>query len=65
MRKKIDAVMHFASLIQVGESVINPAKYYENNLGNIIVLLNSMANHGVESFFFPLALPFLVIPYQK
>jgi UDP-glucose 4-epimerase len=52
VRKKIDAVMHFASLIQVGESVINPAKYYENNLGNIIVLLNSMANHGVESFFF-------------
>ncbi len=50
--KKIDAVMHFASFIQVGESVIYPAKYYENNLSNTITLLNSMANHGVEKFIF-------------
>ena len=30
--KKIDAVMHFAAFSLVGESVANPAKYYQNNL---------------------------------
>ena len=37
-----DAVFHFASFIQVGESVQHPAKYYGNNLCNTVNLLNAM-----------------------
>jgi len=32
MARGFDAVMHFASLIQVAESVLHPSKYYQNNL---------------------------------
>jgi UDP-glucose 4-epimerase len=39
---KIDAVMHFAAWIDVGESVKDPAKYYQNNVVNTLVLLNAM-----------------------
>ena len=47
-----DAVMHFASFIQVGESVIQPAKYYENNVINTLNLLNAMVKHNVKCFIF-------------
>lgn len=47
-----DAVMHFASFIQVGESVSEPAKYYENNVTNTQNLLNAMVKHGVRHFIF-------------
>jgi len=46
------AVMHFASFIQVGESVIDPAKYYRNNVGATQVLLDAMRAHGVPNFIF-------------
>jgi UDP-glucose 4-epimerase len=49
---RVDAVMHFASLIQVGESVIRPDIYYENNVGKTLTLLGAMARHGVKSFIF-------------
>jgi UDP-glucose 4-epimerase len=49
---RFDAVMHFASFIQVGESVIQPAKYYTNNLVNTLNLLNAMAKHDVQRFVF-------------
>jgi|TARA_B110000967_G_scaffold210098_1_gene270612 UDP-glucose 4-epimerase len=49
---KFDAVMHFASSIQVGESVTNPAKYYKNNVTNTQTLLDCMVKHGVLSFIF-------------
>lgn len=49
---KFDAVMHFASFIQVGESVIHPDKYYQNNLVNTLTLLNAMRNNGVKYFIF-------------
>jgi UDP-glucose 4-epimerase len=39
---EIDAVMHFAAHSQVGESVVNPAIYYENNIANSIALLEVM-----------------------
>ena len=39
----IDAVMNFASFIEVGESVSDPAKYYRNNVGQTTVLLEAMA----------------------
>lgn len=47
-----DVVMHFASFIQVGESVTAPAKYYENNLTNTQHLLDAMVRHGVNHFIF-------------
>ncbi len=49
---KIDAVMHFASSIQVGESVKNPIKYYKNNLINTLTLLNAVVRHDVPDFIF-------------
>mgnify|MGYP006141218881 FL=1 len=51
-RTKIDAVMHFASFIQVGESVKKPAIYYENNVTNTLNLLSAMQNAGVQKFIF-------------
>jgi UDP-glucose 4-epimerase len=46
------AVMHFASFIQVGESVVQPAKYYENNLANTLRLLDAMVRHKIGHFIF-------------
>ena len=47
-----NAVMHFAALIQVGESVENPIKYYQNNLVSSINLLNAMVEHKVDKLIF-------------
>lgn len=47
-----DAVMHFASSIQVGESVVDPAKYYRNNFTATQVLLDGMRQHGIQRFIF-------------
>jgi len=49
---KIDAVLHFAALIQVGESYQDPQKYYLHNLITSLNLLESMMHHGVKSFIF-------------
>lgn len=49
---KVDAVMHFASFINVGESVLEPAKYYENNVINTLNLLNVMKEFEVGRFIF-------------
>jgi UDP-glucose 4-epimerase len=49
---RFDGVMHFASYMQVGESVIQPARYYENNVTNTLNLLNAMVQHNVERFIF-------------
>ena len=48
----IDAVIHFAGLKAVGESVQKPLEYYTNNLVNSLVLLNAMRRHGVKNFVF-------------
>jgi UDP-glucose 4-epimerase len=47
-----DAVMHFAAHIEVGESVLNPAKYYRNNFVNTQILLDTMVRHNVSTFIF-------------
>jgi len=49
---KINAVMHFVALIEVGESVQAPLKYYHNNLSNTQTLLSAMEATGVEKFVF-------------
>jgi UDP-glucose 4-epimerase len=51
-RRKYDAVMHFASFIEVGESVREPAKYYRNNVANTLTLLSAMREAGVDRFIF-------------
>lgn len=48
----IDAVIHFAALSQVGESVREPARYYRNNVANTQNLLDAMLRHGVKRFIF-------------
>jgi UDP-glucose 4-epimerase len=50
--EKFDGVMHFASFIQVGESVRQPAKYYRNNVTHTINLLDAMVRHRVKNFIF-------------
>ncbi|MCE1114525.1 MULTISPECIES: UDP-glucose 4-epimerase GalE [Pseudomonas] len=47
-----DAVFHFASFIQVGESVIEPGKYYQNNVTATLVLLQAMVRAGVRRLIF-------------
>lgn len=49
---KIDAVIHFAGLKAVGESVREPIMYYDNNLINTIVLLEVMNEFGVKKIVF-------------
>ncbi|WP_339165017.1 UDP-glucose 4-epimerase GalE [Siminovitchia sp. FSL W7-1587] len=48
----IKAVMHFAANSLVGESVINPMKYYENNVSSTLTLLRVMLDHNVNNFIF-------------
>ncbi len=47
-----DAVIHFAGLKAVGESVEQPLKYYDNNVAGTVNLLNAMQNHGVKKIVF-------------
>lgn len=49
---KPDAVMHFASFIQVGESVRKPDIYYRNNVTNTLNLLDAMLKYDVKKFIF-------------
>lgn len=49
---KYDAVMHFAGLKAVGESVEQPLRYYENNIGGTINLLECMQEYGVKKIIF-------------
>ncbi|HEV7813610.1 MAG TPA: UDP-glucose 4-epimerase GalE [Janthinobacterium sp.] len=48
----IDAVIHFAGLKAVGESVAQPLRYYDVNVYGSIVLLETMAEFGVKSLIF-------------
>lgn len=48
----IDAVMHFAAFAYVGESVVNPEKYYVNNVINTLNLLRVMKEYDVNKFIF-------------
>ena len=49
---KYDLVIHFAGLKAVGESVEQPLRYYENNVGGTINLLNAMRAHDVKKIIF-------------
>ena len=49
---KAEAVIHFAAFALVGESMTNPGKYFRNNVGNAINLLNAAVGAGVKKFVF-------------
>ena len=49
---KIDAVMHFAGLKAVGESVQNPIDYFDNNVGGTISLLQAMRTTNIKTLVF-------------
>jgi UDP-glucose-4-epimerase GalE len=49
---RIEAVMHFAAYAYVGESVRDPARYYQNNLVNTLNLMECLRRHGVSRFVF-------------
>ncbi|MBN2866559.1 MAG: UDP-glucose 4-epimerase GalE [Thiotrichales bacterium] len=49
---QFDGVMHFAANSLVGESMTNPAKYYRNNVGNTLNLLDVMVRNNVKHFIF-------------
>jgi UDP-glucose 4-epimerase len=51
-KRHFDAVLHFASFIQVGESVTAPGKYYQNNVAATLTLLQAMVKAGVKHFIF-------------
>lgn len=51
-KEKIDGVIHFAASSQVGESMANPLKYYNNNLCGTETLLECMVAHGVDKIVF-------------
>jgi UDP-glucose 4-epimerase len=48
----VDAVVHFAGLKAVGESVAEPLRYYDNNVSGTATLLAAMAQHGVHRIVF-------------
>jgi len=45
-----DAVMHFAAFIEAGESMIDPPKFYQNNLGNSVNLIDAAVKAGINRF---------------
>lgn len=51
-RHPVDAVLHFAALKSVGESVAEPLKYYDNNVGGTISVLRAMSAAGVRNLVF-------------
>ena len=51
-KDKIDGVIHFAANSLVGESMTNPLKYYNNNLGGTRTLLEALVKHGIDKIVF-------------
>ena len=49
---KITAVLHFAGLKSVNESVSQPLEYYNNNISGTLILLEIMMKYGVKQFVF-------------
>jgi UDP-glucose 4-epimerase len=52
LEKNIDAVVHFAAYTYVGESVLQPAKYWQNNVVNTLNLMECLRRHSVKRFVF-------------
>ncbi len=52
VKNSVDAVIHFAGLKAVGESVAKPLTYYQNNVTGTLVLCEVMAEHGIRNIVF-------------
>jgi UDP-glucose 4-epimerase len=52
LERRIEAVVHFAAFAYVGESVKNPAKYYQNNLVNTLTLFEALRQHRIGKIVF-------------
>ena len=63
-RYDIDAVMHFAALAYVGESVSEPDLYYQNNVLGSLSLLNAMRRHGIDKIVFSSTCATYGVPQQ-
>jgi len=63
-KHKVEAVMHFAAFIEVGESVQVPLKYYHNNVYCTQILLSAMEAVGVDKFVFSSTAAVYGIPKQ-
>jgi UDP-glucose-4-epimerase GalE len=61
---EIGAVLHFASLIQVGESCVQPQKYYTHNLSSSLNLLEAMLESGTNKIIFSSSAAVYGIPQQ-
>lgn len=48
----IDSVIHFAGLKAVGESAVDPLKYYRNNIDSALTVLETMQSHGINQIVF-------------
>ncbi len=64
MMHGIEAVVHFAAFAYVGESVGQPAKYYRNNVGNTLTLLEVLRRQGVRRIVFSSTCATYGIPEQ-
>jgi len=49
---KLESCIHFAALIEVGESVKNPSKYFGNNVGQGIAFMDGLVKHGIQRLVF-------------
>ena len=49
-KERVDAVIHFAANSQVGESMVKPLKYYDNNIGGTRTMLQSMIEHAATAW---------------
>jgi UDP-glucose 4-epimerase len=61
----IDVVMHFGAYIDVGESVRNPLLYYQNNIGQTMVLLEKMIKFGIKKLIFSSTAAIFGIPKKE
>src|SRR5690625_2353048 len=63
-KEKIELVIHFAAFAYVGESVVDPLKYYFNNVVQTLALLRTMIRHDVKKFVFSSTCATYGIPEQ-
>jgi UDP-arabinose 4-epimerase len=61
---RVDAIMHFAAHAYVGESVLQPRKYFRNNVGGSLSLLNSALDAGIRRFVFSSSCAVYGVPGQ-
>jgi len=61
---KPDAVLHFSAFAYVGESVVNPGKYYRNNVAGSLALLQAMQRRGIDRMVFSSSCAVYGVPDQ-